>query len=83
MKKLITSVIVALGLFLNAFVTSSAMAGGYAIGIIGATGKVDTSGSETEGGGDQEKTETILQTKMLMFCMDRFLLNTHLVKCME
>ena len=34
------------------------MAGSYAIGIIGATGKVDTSGSETEGGGDKEVTAT-------------------------
>ena len=68
MKKLIASVIVALGLFLNAFVTSSAMAGGYAVGIIGATGKVDTSGSEQEGnttGSDQEKTSTTHQEGLL------------------
>ena len=56
LKKTITSVVVALGFFLSTFVTSSAMAGSYAIGIIGATGKVDTSGHETEGGGDLEKT---------------------------
>ena len=48
----------AFGLFLSAFVTSSAMAGSYAIGIIGATGKVDTSGSETEGTGDKERNST-------------------------
>ncbi len=41
------------------------MAGGFAIGIIAATGKVDTSGSETEGGGDQEKTETTIQDDIL------------------
>ena len=34
------------------------MAGSYAIGIIGATGKADTSGHETEGTGDKEKTST-------------------------
>jgi len=56
LKKSLISVVVAFGLFLSAFVTSSAMAGSYAIGIIGATGKVDTSGSETEGTGDKEKT---------------------------
>ena len=50
MKKTITSVVVALGFFLSTFVTSSAMAGSYAIGIIGATGEIDTSGSETEKG---------------------------------
>ena len=65
MKKLITSVIVALGLFLSAFLTSSAMAGSYTIGIIGATGKIDTSGSETEGGGDGEKTEATDQNDIL------------------
>ena len=41
------------------------MAGSYAIGIIAATGKVDTSGSETEGGGDAEKTETTHQEGLL------------------
>ena len=44
------------------------MAGGYAIGIIGATGKVDTSGSEQEGnttGSDQEKTSTTHQEGLL------------------
>ena len=65
LKKIITSVLVALGLFLSAFVTSSAMAGGYAIGIIGATGTAETSGTETEGGGDQEKTETSVQEGLL------------------
>ena len=78
MKKLIASVIVAFGLFLSAFVTSSAMAGSYTVGIIAATGKVDTTGSETEGGGDQEKTTTTITRKV--FFMDRFLLNTHGVK---
>ena len=65
LKKTITSVVVALGFFLSTFVTSSAMAGSYAIGIIGATGKVDTSGSETEGGGDGENTETTIQDDIL------------------
>ena len=60
----------AFGLFLSAFVTSSAMAGSYTIGIIAATGKVDTSGSETEGGlgtssTNQEKTETTHQDEIL------------------
>ena len=49
---------VAFGLFLSAFVTSSAMAGSYTIGIIGATGTINTPGSETEGTGDKEKTST-------------------------
>ena len=51
----------AFALFLSAFVTSSAMAGSYAIGIIGATGKIDTSGSEQEGsttGSDKESNST-------------------------
>ena len=64
MKKLITSVIVAFGLFLSAFLTSSAMAGGYAIGITGASGTIDTSGNEKEGnttGSDQEQTNTSMQ----------------------
>ena len=65
MKKTLISVLVAFGLFLSAFLTSSAMAGGYAIGIIAATGKVDTKGSETEGGGDAEKTETTHQDDIL------------------
>ena len=65
LKKIIISVLVAFGLFLSAFVTSSAMAGSYAIGIIGATGKVDTSGSETEGTGNKEKTETTHQEGLL------------------
>ena len=41
------------------------MAGGFAIGIIAATGKVDTSGYETEGGGDKEKTSTTMQEEIL------------------
>ncbi len=65
MKKIITSVLVAIGLFLSAFVTSSAMAGGFAIGIIAATGKVDTSGSETEGTGDKERNSTTIQEGIL------------------
>ena len=59
---------VALGLFLSAFVTSSAMAGSYTIGIIGGSGTVDTSGSETEGnttGSDQERTETTIQEAII------------------
>ena len=65
LKKVLISILVAFGLFLSAFVTSSAMAGSYAIGIIGATGKVDTSGSETEGGGDLETTSTTYQEAIL------------------
>ena len=65
LRKTITSVVVALGFFLSTFVTSSAMAGSYAIGIIGATGKVDTSGSETEGTGDKETTSTTVQEGIL------------------
>ena len=65
MKKTIATILVAFGLFLSAFVTSSAMAGSYAIGIIGATGKVDTSGSETEGTGDKESTTTTHQEGIL------------------
>ena len=59
----------AFGLFLNAFVTSSAMAGGFAIGIIGGSGKVDTKGSETEGAAsadsDNEITTTTYQENIL------------------
>ena len=65
MKKLIISIVVAFGLFLSAFVTSSAMAGSYAIGIIAATGKADTSGHETEGTGDKEKTSTSISEGLL------------------
>ena len=64
-KKALTAIVVAFGLFLSAFITSSAMAGSYAIGIIGATGKVDTSGSETEGGGDKESTTATEQEDIL------------------
>ena len=56
LKKTITSAVVAIGFFLSTFVTSSAMAGSYAIGIIGATGKVDTSGSEKDTFGSSEGT---------------------------
>ena len=55
----------AFGLFLSAFVTSSAMAGSYAVGIIAATGNVTTSGSETEGGGDLEKTSASVSEGLL------------------
>ena len=70
LKKTITSVVVALGFFLSTFVTSSAMAGGFAVGIIAATGKVDTSGSETEGRADavtglKEKTSTSISEGLL------------------
>ena len=43
------------------------MAGSYAIGIIGGSGKVDTKGSETEGGvgNDGEKTTTTHQENIL------------------
>ena len=54
MKKIIISVFVAFGLFLSAFLTSSAMAGGFGVGIIGAGANFTTTGSETEGTGDQE-----------------------------
>jgi len=52
---------VAFGLFQSAFITSSAMAGGWGIGIIGANGTVDTKGYEQEGGGDKERTSTTNQ----------------------
>ena len=65
MKKTITSAVVALGFFLSTFVTSSAMAGSYAIGIIAATGKVDTKGSETEGTGGGVITSTTYQENIL------------------
>ena len=65
LKKTITSVLVAIGLFLSAFVTSSAMAGGFSVGIIAATGKVDTSGSETETTGDKETNSTTMQEEIL------------------
>ena len=65
LRKTITAVLVAFSLFLSAFLTSSAMAGSSAIGIIAATGKVDTKGSETEGTGDGEKTETTAQEAIL------------------
>ena len=51
----------AFALFLSAFVTSSAMAGNFAIGVIAATGKVDTKGYEQEGsttGSDKERNST-------------------------
>ena len=47
----------AIGFFLSTFVTTSAMAGSYAVGIIAATGSADTTGHEQEGGGDSERTE--------------------------
>ena len=50
MKKSITTVLVAFGFFLSVFLTSSAMAGGWGIGIIGAGANFSTNGSETEGG---------------------------------
>ena len=73
MKKAIILILVALGLSLSTFVTSSAMAGSYAIGIIGATGKVDTKGSETEGTAsadgkgtaDRETTTTTIQEGLI------------------
>ena len=63
MKKSLIAVMVAFGLFLNAFVTSSAMAGSYAIGIIAATGKVDTKGSETEGSASSDSDNEITTTE--------------------
>ena len=72
MKKIIISALVAFGLFLSAFITSSAMAGSYAVGIIAATGKANTKGSETEGvapstaeGSDQERNTTSHQEDIL------------------
>ena len=72
LKKTITSVLVAIGLFLSAFVTSSAMAGGFSVGIIAATGKVDTEGYEQEGNAaagavttDQEITNATMQEEIL------------------
>lgn len=67
LKKTITSVVVALGFFLSTFVTSSAMAGSFAIGIIGGTGEIDTSGSETEKGvgHDGEINTTSIQQNII------------------
>lgn len=62
LKKAITSILVAFALFLSAFITSSAMAGSYAIGIIGATGEIDTSGSEDD---DGEINTTSVQQNIL------------------
>ena len=67
LKKAITSIVVAFGLFLSAFITSSAMAGSYAVGIIAGAGSVETKGSETEGyhdtytSGTLETTETTIK----------------------
>ena len=63
MRKSITTVVVACGLILSAFSTSSAMAGSVAIGIIGAGANFATTGYEEEttgsadgkGGADSEK----------------------------
>lgn len=73
LKKTITAISVALGLFLSAFITSSAMAGSYAVGIIAASGKVDTKGHEQEpgtvassaGGSDKERNSTTIQEGLL------------------
>ena len=50
LKKLITSVLVAFGLFLSAFLTSSAMAGSFGIGAIGSGAHFGTTGNEIDGG---------------------------------
>ena len=58
----------AFGLFLSAFLSSSAMAGSYAIGIIGATGKAETKGHEQEGsttGSDNERNSTTIKEGLL------------------
>ena len=68
LKKIITAVLVTFALFLSAFVTSSAMAGSYAIGIIGATGQAETKGHEQEGsttGSDNERNSTTIKEGLL------------------
>ena len=67
-KKALTAIVVAFGLFLSAFITSSAMAGSYAIGIIGATGTAETKGYEQEGtttGSDNEKNSTTIRDGLI------------------
>ena len=56
MKKAIASAVVAIGFFLSTFITPSAMAGSYAIGIIAATGEIDTKGSEKDGNSGEVST---------------------------
>ena len=59
MKKLITSLIVAFGLFMSAFLTSSAMAGSFGFGLQGTYINVSATGSEKEGTGDGETSAEI------------------------
>ena len=47
----------AFGLFLNAFVTSSAMAGGWAMGVIGSGAHFSTKGTETDSGDNRNNSE--------------------------
>ena len=66
MRKSITTVLVAFGFFLSVLITTSAMAGGWGIGIIGAAAEFRTKGSETEGGlgaGPDNKEKTVAEKK--------------------
>ena len=54
MRKAITSVLVAAGFFLSTYLTSTAMAGNFSVGIMGAGATFDTSGVEKEGSAPQE-----------------------------
>ena len=56
MKKGIVTTVIAISFFLSAFLTSTVMAGTWGLGVIGTGTHVSASGSETEGGGDTEKT---------------------------
>ena len=67
MRKSITTVLVAFGLFLSVFLTSSAMAGGFAIGILGAVAEFTTTGNEKEGTGDFETNSAAKQRETLPY----------------
>ena len=58
MKKEITVIVVAIGFCLSAFLTSSAMAGSWGLGVIATGTQVSATGNETETTGDKEVTST-------------------------
>ena len=53
MKKSITSVLAALGIFLSAFLTSSAMAGSFSMGVVGSGAHFNIDGTETDSGDNE------------------------------
>ena len=61
MKKGIIAIVVTFSLYLSAFWTSSAMASGFALGIIASGAKFSTDGSEQESTGDKELNKTEIQ----------------------